>query len=227
MTNSTLRRFTGIAGMTMFALTLAVVPLYFIYPGPPPAWNVLTRSVVGMFQLVAFLGFVVGLQSLIRRAGPEEDVSSTLLASLGAVLVAVTLVAVAHEAGRVLGKTDPFDPTLVGSGAEGSLVIYGPVGRILTAAFLAASGAAIRRARLLPAWSARTAFVLAALELAFVATIFSGTDPAHFFSVNGWHLPVLGSLFSLWILAVSIALLRQRSPQRGYDSASNEGLLAS
>jgi hypothetical protein len=96
----------------------------------------------------------------------------------------------------------------VGSGAEGALVIYGPVGRILTAAFLAVAGAALVRTRLMPAWLGRAAFALGALELAFVATFFSGTNPAQFFSVNGWYLPVLGGLLGLWILSASVALLR-------------------
>ena len=47
------------------------------------------------------------------------------------------------------------------------------------------------------------------MQLAFVATYFSGTDPAQFFSLNGWHLPVVGGLLSLWILAASVTLLRR------------------
>ena len=209
MADTLLRRWTGIAGLAAFALILVVAPLYFVYPGPPPRDNVLARSLVGMFQLVAILGFVAGLQALIRRGGPDEDALATLLGYLGVVLVAVNFVAIAHEAGRVLGRTDRFDPTLVGSGAEGALVIYGPVGRILTAAFLSVAGAGIVRARVVPAWVGRAAFVLAAVQLAFVGTFFSGTNPAQFFSVNGWHLPILGGLLAVWILCVSLALLRQ------------------
>jgi len=209
MTDNTLRKMTGVAGVLFFALILAVVPLYFLYLGPPPAWNVLLRALVGMIQLVTFLWFAVGLQSLVRRARPEDDVVATLLGSLGVVFVAVHLVAVAHEAGRVLGRTDLFDPTLVGSGAEGALVIYGPVGRILTAVFLAVAGLATLRGRLAPVWLGRAAFALALLEITFVATLFSGTEPARFLSINGWHLPVLGGLFGLWVLSLSIALLRQ------------------
>ncbi len=211
----TLRRWTGIAGVAAFALILAVVPLYFVYAGPPPRDNVLARSLVGMFQMLAFLGFVAGLQELIRRAGPNEHALATLLGFLGVILVAVNFVAIAHEAGRVLGRTDRFDPTLVGSGAEGALVIYGPVGRILTAAFLAVAGAAMLRVRFLPAWLGRAALALGAVQLAFVATFFLGTNPARFSSVNGWHLPILGGFLGLWILSVSVALLRQPGTKVG------------
>ncbi len=209
MVETSLRRWTGTAGIATFALVVATVPLYFVYSGPPPAWNVLARSLVAMFSLVALLGFVVGLQALARRARPEDEPLATLLGALGIVLVTVDLVATALEAGTVLGRTEPFDPTLVGSGAEGALVIYGPVGRILTAAFLAAAGAVILRARLLPAGVGRAAFALGAVQLAFVATFFSDTDPTRFFSINGWHLPVVGGLLGLWILAASVALLRR------------------
>jgi hypothetical protein len=212
MADTSLPKWTGMAGVAMFALTLAVIPLYFVYSGPPPAGNVFTRALVGMLQLVAFLCFVVGLQALVRRARPAEEALATLLGSLGVVLVAVDFVAMAQEAGTVLGRTDPFDPTLVGSGAEGALVIYGPVGRILTAAFLAVAGVAMVRARLIPAWVGWAAFALGAVQLAFVGTFFSGTNPAQFFSINGWYLPVLGGLLGLWILSVSVALLRQRGP---------------
>ena len=133
MTETSLRTWTGRAGVATFALVVATVPLYFVYSGPPPAWNVLARSLVAMFSLVALLGFVVGLQALARRARPEEEPLATLLGALGVVLVTVDLVAIALEAGTVLGRAEPLDPTLVGSGAEGALVIYGPVGRILTA----------------------------------------------------------------------------------------------
>ena len=208
MADTSLRKWTGIAGVATFALILAVIPFYFVYLGPPPSENVLARSMVGMFGLVALLAFVVGLQALVRRVRPDEEALATLLGSLGVVWVTVSFVAMAHEAGTVLGRTDPFDPTLVGSGAEGALVIYGPVGRILTAAFLAVAGAAVVRTRLMPVWLGRAAFALGALELAFVATFFSGTNPAQFFSVNGWYLPVLGGLLGLWILSASVALLR-------------------
>ena len=209
MTDTTLRKWTGVAGVVTFALLIAVVPLYFIYSGPPPRVNVLARSLIGMLGLVPFLAFIVGLQTMVRRARPDEEALPTMLLSVGVIWITVTFVATAHEAARVLGRTDLFDPTLVGSGAEGSLVIYGPVGRILTSTFLALAGAAILRARVMPAWVGRAAFVLAIVQLAFVATFFGDTRPERFFSINGWHLPVLGSFLSLWILSASVALLRR------------------
>ncbi|MGH7678977.1 MAG: hypothetical protein ACRENU_10960 [Gemmatimonadaceae bacterium] len=215
MPDTALRRWTGIAGVLTFFLLIAIVPLYFIYSGPPPRVNVLARSIVGMVSLVPFLAFMVGLQAMIRRARPDDEVPPTLLLSVGIVWITVTFVATAHEAGRVLGRTDLFDPTLVGSGAEGSLVIYGPVGRILTSTFLALVGTSVLRTGILPAWAGRAALALSAVQLAFVATFFAGTLPEHFFSVNGWHLPVLGSLLSLWILAASVALLRPSPANRG------------
>ena len=209
MLDRSLRIWTGMAGIATFTLVVATVPLYFVYSGPPPAWNVLARSLVGMFSMVALLGFIVGLQALARRARPDDEPLAMLVGALGIVLVAADFVAIALEAGTVLGRTDRFDPTLVGSGAGGALVIYGPVGRILTAAFLGASGAVILRAHLMPAWVGRAAFGVGAVQLAFVATYFSGTDPAQFFSLNGWHLPVVGGLLGFWILAASVTLLRR------------------
>src|SRR5262249_36495610 len=163
MAETSLPKWTGMAGIASFALILAAVPFYFVFSGPPPPANVLARTLVGMFQLLALLGFVIGLQTLVRRVRPGEEALAALLGSLGVVLVAVNFVAMAQEAGTALGRIDPFDPTLVGSGAEGALVIYGPVGRLLTAAFLAVAGAASGRARFLPPWGWWAAVALRAV----------------------------------------------------------------
>ena len=57
--------------------------------------------------------------------------------------------------------------------------------------------------------AARTGSSAAAL----IPTIFSGTDPTRFYSINGIGIPTAGGLFALWILVASAALLiRARQP---------------
>lgn len=58
-----------------------------------------------------------------------------------------------------------------------------------------------------PAWIGWLAYVLSILEAAFVPTMFSGTGPDRFYSVNGWGVPVAGGLFLAWILVISVPLL--------------------
>jgi len=212
MDDRTLRRRTGSAAVATSTFFIAVAPLYFVYSGPPPQGNVIVRSLLTIAGFVALIAFVAGLQALMRRARPDEEITAGFLGLLSAVWVAVTIVATAMEAGAVLGRAERIDPTLIGSGAEGALVIYGPFGRILTAAFLATCSVAIARTGVLPRWLGRTALALAVLQLAFVATFFSDTDPSRFLSVNGWHLPIVGSLLMLWILTAGITLLRPAGP---------------
>ncbi len=127
--------------------------------------------------------------------------------AVGLTHTVLTFVADALQAGAVLGKTERIDTTLVGAGAEGSLIIYGPISRLLEAAFLAAAGAAILVTAMLPAWSGWLAYAVGVVQLAFVPTLFSTTDPAYFYSVNGWGIPVAGSLFLAWVLVVSTLFL--------------------
>jgi hypothetical protein len=40
MKQSNVHYWTGIFGIVMFALGMTVLPLYFIYSGAPPVWNI-------------------------------------------------------------------------------------------------------------------------------------------------------------------------------------------
>ena len=48
--------------------------------------------------------------------------------------------------------------------------------------------------------------------MALIPTIYSGSDPTRFYSINGLGIPTAGGLFALWVLIVSVTLLmRARS----------------
>jgi hypothetical protein len=49
---------------------MVVLPLYFVYNGPPPVSNILKRALVNMFVCTALIIFLVGFRHLIREAGP-------------------------------------------------------------------------------------------------------------------------------------------------------------
>ncbi|HET8671421.1 MAG TPA: hypothetical protein VFM05_12580, partial [Candidatus Saccharimonadales bacterium] len=98
-------------------------------------------------------------------------------------------------------------PTLVGSGAEGAIVLYGPVARMLTAAMLVVAGVLVLGTAVVASWLGWAAFAVAALHLALVPTIFSGYEPARFYSINGIGIPTAGGLMTCWMLLCSIALL--------------------
>lgn len=208
-----LRRVTGISGIFMYLTVMTVIPLFFVYDGAPPVSNILTRVLVNMFTCAALIVFLVGFREIIRLARPESGFLASLAFTAGLTYVILLMVADSVQVGSALAHGSPVDPTLVGSGGEASLLIWGPLARLLTAIFLAASGGAILVSGILPRWTAWLAFAVAAFHLALVPTIFSGTDPSLFYSINGLGIPTAGGLFGLWILVVSIVLLvRTRAP---------------
>lgn len=205
------RRSTGALGVATFALTMASIPLYFVYDGPPPVSNVLARSLVDLVACTALVAFLVGLRQLLRDARPAAEWLANLCLVSGTLYVAVTLVAVSIQVGAVLGTDGSLDPTTLGGHGEGSLLIFGPMARILTALCLTAAAAAILETGLLPRWTARMAQGVALFHMALVPTLFSGTLPVHFYSINGWNIPVAAGLFLAWVLLASLALLRQKA----------------
>jgi hypothetical protein len=207
MSDLSVQQWTGVFGIAFVALNLIVIPLYFIYSGPPPVRNVLTRAFISMFALTWLIAFQVGFRHSVFQARSDFEWLGTLCLAFGLVNATLTFVADSLQAGSVLGKTGYIDPTLVGSGAERTMIIYGPVSRLLGAAFLVSAGSAILITGVLPAWIGWFAFVVGIIQLAFVPTIFSTTDPARFYSVNGWGIPVVGGLYLLWILATSVFLI--------------------
>ncbi|WP_329622518.1 hypothetical protein OG357_20450 [Streptomyces sp. NBC_01255] len=204
-----LRRFTGTTGVAFTVLQVIEVPLYFIHDGAPPDSNVLTRIMLSLVVLVLFLGFVTGLRELVRLAAPAFGWVADLAYGGALVYIAVTFVAHSLQAGEVIAAEEPVDPTIT---AEGSYLLYGSIGRILIAVFLVAAGYAVVRSGLLSLWAARSAYAIALINLAFVPSLYFGNDTGHFFSANGWGTTAtIASLYAYWVLAVGIALLRQRN----------------
>ncbi|MER5931956.1 hypothetical protein [Streptomyces sp. NPDC002054] len=210
MDQSVIRRLTGASGIAAGALAVITVPLYFVYSGPPPAGNVLTRILVNLLTCGALLVFLAGLSRLIRAAGTGYDWHAGLVLAAGTGYVVVTLVAAALEAGVVLEHPDGrLDPTVDGPLAHANMLLHGSVARLLTAITLFAAGHAIRHGGVLPRWTAHTAYAVAAVNLAFVPSLFFGTDAAEFYSAVGWgNTALTGALVVYWASAVGVAVRR-------------------
>jgi hypothetical protein len=161
-----------------------------------------------MFVLIGFAVFVAGFRHAIIAERPALEWLGTLCLALGLALVVLTFVAHSIQAGSVLAAQERrVDPTRVGAGAEGALLIYGPMARLLTAAFLVSAGSVVLLAGILPGWTGWLAYAVGAFHLGLVPTIFSGTDPSYFYSVNGWGIPVAGGLLLGWVLVVGVSLV--------------------
>ncbi|MCX6255883.1 MAG: hypothetical protein NTV31_15625 [Bacteroidia bacterium] len=211
MKNLNVHYWTGVVGIGIFALGMIVLPLYFIYSGSPPAWNILTRTLFNMFACVGLIGFFVGFRNIISQADSDYEWLGTFIFSFGLAFAILTFVADSIQVGSVWVSKNPVDPTVVGAGGEGALLIYGPIVRLLTSVLLFACGTAIIKTAIIPVWTGWLAYIVSVFHLILVPTIFFMTEPSDFYSANGWNIPVAGGFFLTWILIVSIFLVRNKT----------------
>jgi hypothetical protein len=181
-TQRVVRRLTGLCGMAAGVLGTALGPLYFMYSGAPPTWNVLTRSLLNMLAVGSVIVFLAGLRALIRDANAAYEWVASLVFDAG-VYAAINMVKISLEAG---------------------------IDRLVTALLLAAAGYAILRTRVLPSWAGTSAYMLAVVNLAFVPSLYFGIDAARFYSALGWgNTALTAGLFLYWAAAVGLAALVQ------------------
>ncbi|HEY3683632.1 MAG TPA: hypothetical protein VGL93_11360 [Streptosporangiaceae bacterium] len=190
VSDGAVRRITATTGFYAAAMTLIEVPMYLLYSGPPTEASVLGRSLFGMIGLTFLAVFMVGLRSLLGRRIPGIEPAAGLASAAGLLWVAVEFVSTGLEAGA----------------SGGTYVLYGAAARLIEALFLVAFAYTVLRTRRIVRWTAWSALALAAVNLAFVPSIFFGDDPADFYAANGWGTTALtGTLFMLWLLATSLA----------------------
>ncbi|MFF7275101.1 hypothetical protein [Streptomyces griseorubiginosus] len=220
MTEIFARRLTGVAGIAAAVAFIIEVPLYFVYSGPPPDWNVLSRLLIGIVALACLVVFVTALRELVKKANPAYEWAASMAFAAGLVYATITLVSSGLEAGAVIAADHTIDPTIE---VSGTYILYGSISRLMLALFLTAVGFVVSRTNLLPRWTGRSAYVLAGINLAFVPSLFFGNTPAHFYAANGWGTTALmGAIFSYWLLALGISTYRSgarpalaRTPAKG------------
>jgi hypothetical protein len=128
-----------------------------MYGGPPPAWNVFTRTLLGVVMMAVLLVFFTGLRQLIPRAIHSNDGVASIAFGAGLTYMAVTLVSISMEAGVPLYTPDgALDPTVDGPLAAGMVLIHGPIARILTIVFLVSVGYAVSRTKVLSGWVSKS-----------------------------------------------------------------------
>jgi hypothetical protein len=201
----------GIAAISMYILSMIEIPLYFINNGPPPVWNIFTRVLINMFACIGLISFLTGFRNILR-SHPHYDGLGTFIFSIGLAFTILTFVADSIQIRNVWVNNDLIAPTLMGVGEKGSLLIYGLIDRLLITVLLVASGSGIIMTRILPIWTGCLGCVVGVFHLIPVPTIFFMTEPSDFYSATGWNIPVAGGLFLIWVLMVSILLIRKTVP---------------
>ncbi|MCW3118027.1 MAG: hypothetical protein JWM28_2109 [Chitinophagaceae bacterium] len=165
-----------------------------------------------MFDCIGLFGFFSGFRNIIARSEPDFEWLGGFIFTCGLAFSILGFVADSIQAGSVWAAgTNPVNPTWVGYGAEGALLIYGPINRLLITTILIASSTLIVKTRLFPKWTAWLGYIFAIYNLSFIPTLFYMTVPLNFYSVNGWNIPIAAGLFFLWILIVSIFLIKKKN----------------
>ncbi|MFJ4650461.1 hypothetical protein ACIP5Y_04200 [Nocardia sp. NPDC088792] len=218
MDTSTIRRATGTAAALGAVCILVELPLYFVYSGPPPASNVLTRSLFGLAGLACLVVFMTLFGQLVKRIDPEQEWIGALASKTGSLWITMLFVGTGLEAGAVIQSTTAIDPTIT---VSGTYIIYGSIARLLEGMFLVAFGFAVRHTGLLPKWSATSAWILAAINFAFIPSIFFGNTPANFYAANGLGTTAtMGGLTMLWFLIIGLTLARKNAGPYGESNDS-------
>ncbi|MBB5791542.1 hypothetical protein [Jiangella mangrovi] len=209
MTEAPTRRYAGLFGIVASLFIVVQVPLYFLYSDAPPDWNILTRSLIGVVGCTIYIVFFIGLRYVVQTADPAYTWLATVLQSAGLLWVAMVFVPQSMEAGAAIAVDQDIDTTTEGPFAAAQYLMQGGISRLLMALFMIALGIAVFRLRVLPRWVGTSAYVLAAVNLAFLPAVFFGDDAADFYSAQGWGTTAsMGMVWSLWTLAVSISLYR-------------------
>lgn len=212
------RRLTGGAGLVAALLVLVEIPLYFVYDGPPPDSNVLTRSLIGLLGMGFLVVFMANLRHLVKLTSPAYEWSAAIASTAGLMWVTVEFVSNGLETGAVIASHTPIDPTIT---VSGTYLLYGTISRILQCLFMLALSYTVLRSGVLSRWVGWSALVMGAINAAFIPSLFFGNAPVHFYAANGWGTTAtMGGLFSLWLVAASIATLRTPAARRAQPVAS-------
>ncbi|BCJ26704.1 hypothetical protein [Actinocatenispora sera] len=210
-------RLAGPAGLTVGALSVLLVGLYFVYSGPPPEWNVLTRSLLTLVIIAALTLFGVALGRLLpsdgkgRRTVAGQLSIVSLLTYGGVILFATSL-----EAGTPLGYPGKaMDPTTDGPLAAAMALAHGPIAHLWIAMFFLGFVVAVSRSaapRIVPRWTLRGSVVVAVINLLAVPSLYFGMDASNFYAVNGWGADALVGLITLmWVGFIGLGIQRARS----------------
>jgi hypothetical protein len=213
------RLVTGLSGLLGGVLSLLMVGLYFVYSGPPPQGNVLTRNLITVVIFTGFLVFAVGLSRMLKAARHgDPGLSGSIAVTALLAYVSITLVSASLETGTSLWYPDgSMDPTVDGPLSAAAVLLHGPIARFLVATFLIALSVATRN-HILPRWVRRGSIFLAATNLVLVPSLFFGMDAAFFYAANGWvSVALIGLINMMWFGLLGAVVLRSGTPEENLD----------
>ncbi|WP_457966020.1 DUF4386 domain-containing protein [Arthrobacter sp. D1-29] len=215
---------TAVAGLVFTALVVAS----FFTPDTPssdsPAEDIAAQLtgdrtahqislLLGLIANIAFLIFLAGLWSRLRRWEGQAGMFAALVLTAGTALVTLMLVSAGlYTALLQYASADQPDPAALSALTVLTEWVGGAIVPAGVAMFLGAA-MAILTTRALPLWLAWLAIATAVLLLTTVAGVFETADDGGVVGIAGF---VGFLLFMVWVLATSVVLLIRpgRQPAR-------------
>jgi hypothetical protein len=165
--------------------------------------------------LMAFvIVFLAGFRQIIKNSAEGLEWIADLTYGAGLVFVGTTLVGDAMEGGAALDAQDAHPSIAVLRAlTEGHTLLFGSIGCVLLALISASSGTVILRSDVLPRWTGVVAYVVAALNIAAIPTLFGGTSDTSFFAAGGLGVTLFATFpWLAWVIAVGIVTIRGHRP---------------
>lgn len=223
MSSRHVERWTGAAGIAGAVIQLGAYMLFIFRAGGPPNTEVALaaflrseNSTVQTSFLLFFVAFAVwfvffaGLHALIERADPGLEYLGTTMFGLGAAILVLGLIFLGMEAAAAANAVSHSDNSAMYALFMGGSVLNGAPTAVTVAAFLAVSGWALFRSRLLSSWALWLSWVISIVVVATLPALYQGDDVNGIYSADGLVADVLVFLpLYVWTLAVSIAIFRK------------------
>jgi hypothetical protein len=167
--------------------------------------------------LMAFvIVFLAGFRQIIKNSAQGLEWIADLTYGSGLVFVGITLVGDAMEGGAALDAQDahPYIAVLRAL-TEGHTLLFGSIGCVLLALISASSGTVILRSDVLPRWTGIVAYVVAALNIAAIPTLFGGTSDTSFIAAGGLGVTIFATFpWLAWVIVVGTVTVRGHRPTR-------------
>ena len=218
-------RWTGVLGLAAIVAQLVAV-IVFSAGGLPPSFGdaikvlaylknghiLFTTSLILFFiGFALFLGFIAGFRSVAVAAAADHEWLATTTFAAG---VAITVIAFV-SLGLILASTavaasSHADAVMVRVLYETSGALGGAPSLVPLAFYLGAGGSLVATTKILPRWLALVGWIGSALVLIASFSAYGGSDPATFWSANGFVTFLALLPLYVWTLGASVVFVRQK-----------------
>jgi hypothetical protein len=218
-------RWTGALGLAAVVVQL-VGFIFGLSGGSPPDFNdpnkllayaksshfsTTTALFLFLIGLSLFIGFLAGFRAIAVSTAPQHEWLATTALAAG---LATTVVAIAGLgfgiAGLALAVSSHADAAQVRLMAELSGLLGGAPSLVPLAFFLGAAGSVGAMTKILPRWLALVGWIGSVLVLIAAFSAYGASEPAAFWSANGYVTVVAILPLYVWTLGASVALVRQK-----------------